>query len=88
VGEQKDLIALAEQLKAGAAATHEGCIPIVDARVEGEPHKWIAFEVVKNFSHARDEQKVDAAPRKLAILFLCALFVTLCYLAYRGIRTF
>jgi hypothetical protein len=87
-GEQKDIIALAEQLKLGAESKAEGLVPIDGAHVEGEPHEWIAFEVVKSFPRARDEQKVKAAPLKIGIVVIFALLAGLCYLAYRGIRTF
>ncbi|MDX2110143.1 MAG: hypothetical protein SFY80_07885 [Verrucomicrobiota bacterium] len=59
-GEQKDIIALAEQIKSGAMSKSEGLIPIDGAHVEGEPHEWIAFEVVKSFPRARDDQRVKA----------------------------
>ena len=52
-GEQNDIVALGEQLKAGAASRAEGLVPIEGVHVEGEPHEWIAFEVVKNFPRAR-----------------------------------
>lgn len=87
-GEQKDLVALAEQLKAGAESKTEGLIPLPQAEVEGEPHEWIAFEVVRSFPQARDAQKVKAAPAKLAVVGFVLVMVVLCYLAYRGIQTF
>lgn len=87
-GEQKDLIALAEQIKSGAETKAEGSLPLTNAQVEGEPHEWIAFEVVKSFPSARDDQKVKAAPVKLAVVIMFALLAGLCFLAYRGLRTF
>lgn len=88
-GEQRDLVALAEQIKAGAAIRPEGIIPLEDVHVEGEyHHEWIAFEVVKSFPVARDDQKVKAAPMKLAIVAVFFLMMVLVYFAYRGARTF
>lgn len=86
-GEQKDILALAEQLKVGAESQTEGLIPIDGAQVQGEPHEWIAFEVVKSFPRARDEQKVKAAPLKFGVVAIFAVLAALCYLAYRGLRT-
>ena len=87
-GEQRDLVALAEQIKVGAAARAEGVVPLEGVHVEGEPHEWIAFEVVKSFPKARDEQKVKAAPMKLATVIAILVMIALVYLAYRGVRTF
>jgi hypothetical protein len=68
VGERKDLIALADQLKTGAESKEEGRIGFSDAHVKGEPHEWLEFELVKNLAAARDEQKVKAAPAKLGVM--------------------
>src|SRR4051812_40267936 len=85
VGERKDLIALADQLKAGAESKEEGRIGLSRARVEGEPHEWIEFELVKSLAVARDIQKVKAAPAKLGVVVFFVIAVGICYLAYRGI---
>ena len=87
VGERKDLIALAERLKAGAESKEEGRIGFSDARVEGEPHEWIEFELVKSLATARDAQKVKAAPAKLGVVVFFVFAAVICFLAYRGIRT-
>jgi hypothetical protein len=87
VGERGDLIELADRLKAGLEAKEEGRIGFSDARIEGEPHEWIEFELVKDLAAARKEQKVKAAPAKLGVVLFLVLAALLCYLAYRGIRT-
>lgn len=88
VGERKDLLALADRLKAGVESKEEGLIGFSDTRVEGEPHEWIEFELVKNLAAARDAQKMKAAPAKLGVVLFFVFAVAVCYLAYRGIRTF
>lgn len=87
VGEQRDLIALADRLKAGAESKEEGRIGFSDARVEGEPHEWIEFELVKNLAAARDTQRSKSMPAKLGVVAFVFLAALICYLAYRGIRT-
>lgn len=87
-GERDDLIALSQQLKVGAEAQDHGRILLKDVRVEGEPHEWIEFEVVKSFPAARDDQKVKAAPIKLLVVFFFIFGAAICYLAFRGLRTF
>src|SRR5690242_9603369 len=87
VGERTDLIALADRLKAGAESKEEGRIGFSDARVQGEPHEWIEFELVKSLSTARDNQKVKAAPAKLGAVLFFVIAAVVCYFAYRGIRT-
>ncbi len=87
-GEQKDLITLAERLKSGAEAKSDGVIQIDGIQVEGEPHEWIGFEVVRSFPKARDDQKVKAAPTKIVAFSMIVALLALLYLAYRGLRTF
>jgi hypothetical protein len=87
-GEREDLRILAEQLKTGVESQDKGTIYLKDAHVQGEPHGWIAFEIAKNFSLARDDQKVRAAPTKIALIVLLVIIAAICYLAYRGLRTF
>lgn len=66
----------------------KGLITFPDAHVEGEPYEWLGFEVVRNLAAARDEQKVKAAPAKLAVVVFFIFVAVVCYLAYRGLRTF
>jgi hypothetical protein len=87
-GERSDLDALADRIKKGLTAIDKGPIGLTDVHVQGEPHEWIEFEIVENLATARDEQRVSAAPAKLAAIFICVLGAALCYLAYRGLRTF
>jgi len=86
-GEKRDIIALAEQIKAEAQSKAEGLLPLEGVHVEGEPHEWLGFEIVKSLPRARDEQKVRAAPLKIGVIVFLAVVVVVLYLAYRGVRS-
>ena len=88
VGERADLLALADQLKAGATEKEEGVVPISDAIVAGYGVEWLEFQVVKNLEPLVAKQKKKERKSVLAATALFIFMISIGYLVYRGIKSF